>query len=269
MYKLQPVFQSLLILILSSFLLTTHAASKSDQAKEKRWESQIVDSLLVGEDIKLKANGVEFLGLYAEPATEYSKGAVIILHGIGVHPAWPDVIEPLRMQLPDLGWHTLSLQMPVLNNDFKEEQYSPLFLEVPARIKAGIKYLKNKGIKNIILSGHSLGSVMASYYVSSQNDPDVKILAIIGSGIGMPKKPHMNNLKNFKSIKNTFIVDVYGSEDRKPVLSAVKARTPIGNKLHKDHYQQLKIKGANHFYHGKNNDLINGLNRELTKIIKQ
>lgn len=269
MNKLQTVFQPLLILVLSSFLLTTQAASKSDVAKEKRWEAQIVDSLIVGEDIKLNANGEAFLGLYAEPSTDYSKGAVIILHGIGVHPAWPDVIEPLRMQLPDLGWHTLSLQMPVLNNEAKEEQYSPLFLEVPARVKAGIKYLKNKGIKNIVLSGHSMGSVMASYYMSSQNDPDVKVLAIIGSGEGMPQKLHMNNLKNFKNIKNTFIVDVYGSEDRKVVLGAVKTRTPIGNKIHKGHYQQLKIKGANHFYHGKQNELVNGLNRQLTKIIKQ
>jgi len=269
MKNTQKTFQSLLILILSSFLLTAHAASKSDLAKEKRWEAQIVDSLMVGEGIKLKANGVDFLGLYAEPATSYSKGAVIILHGIGAHPAWPDVIEPLRMQLPDLGWHTLSLQMPILNNEAKAEQYSPLFPEVPARIKAGIKFLKEKGIHNIVLSGHSMGAVMAGYYLSIQHDPDVKVLAILGNDIGMPNKPHMNSIKNFKMIKNVDVVDVYGSEDTKSVLATIKTRSPIGNKLHKGHYQQLKINGANHFYHGKQNDLVNGLNVQLTKIIKQ
>jgi len=268
MKKTQSVFQSLLIFILSSVLLTAHAASKSDLAKEKRWKDQIVDSLMVGEDIKLKADGVEFLGLYAEPATDYSKGAVIILHGIGVHPAWPDVIEPLRTELPDLGWHTLSLQMPVLNNEAKEEEYGPLYLEVPARIQAGIEFLKRKGIRNIVLTGHSTGATMASYYLSTKNDPTVKVFAILSLGFGMPKITNMNSLKNFKKIKNVRIIDVYGSEDRKPVLDAITVRSPLGKKIHKGQYQKLKIEGANHFYNGKQNELINELNVRLTKIMK-
>ena len=59
----------------------------------------------------------------------------------------------------------------------------------------------------------SMGAVMAGYYLSIQHDPDVKVLAIIGNDIGMPKKSYMNSLKNFKMIKNVDIVDVYGSED--------------------------------------------------------
>ncbi len=263
------VFQLLLIFILSSVLLTVQAASKSDLAKEKRWENQIVDSLMVGEDIKLKADGVEFLGLYAEPATDYSKGAVIILHGIGVHPAWPDVIEPLRTELPDLGWHTLSLQMPVLNNEAKEEEYSPLYQEVPARIQAGIEFLKRKGIRNIVLLGHSTGVTMASYYLSTKNDPTVKVFAMLSGGFGMPKVTNMDSLKHFKKIKNVRIIDVYGSEDLKPVLEAIIVRNPLGNKIHQGHYQQLKIEGANHFYNGKQDELVNGLNVRLTKIMKQ
>ena len=268
MKKAQLVFQSLLIFILSSVLLTANAASKSDLAKEKRWKDQIVDSLMVGEDIKLKADGVEFLGLYAEPATDYSKGAVIILHGIGVHPAWPDVIEPLRTELPDLGWHTLSLQMPVLNNEAKEEEYSPLYLEVPARIQAGIEFLKRKGIRNIVLIGHSTGATMASYYLSTKNDPTVKVFAMLSGGFGMPKVTNMDSLEHFKKIKNVRIIDVYGSEDRKPVLEAIIVRNPLGKKMHQGHYQQLKIEDANHFYNGKQNELVNRLNIRLTKIMK-
>lgn len=268
MIKFSPILQSFLILMLSSVLLTTQAASKSDLAKEKRWEAQIVDSLIVGEDIKLKANDVEFLGLYAEPATDNSKGAVIILHGVGVHPAWPDVIEPLRMQLPDHGWHTLSLQMPVLGNEAKEPEYSSLFPEVPARINAAIAFLKNKGIKNIVLSGHSMGALMASYYLSTQKAPSIKAFVSVSGGFGLPQAPFMDSMKNFKKIKNINIIDIFGSEDIKRVLKSIKTRNAIGNKNHKGHYQQLIIKGANHFYLGKQDDLVNGLNKRLTKIVK-
>jgi hypothetical protein len=84
------IFRLFLILLLTAWVFPSLAASKSDRAKEKRWEEQIVDSLLVGEAVKLKAGDTTFLALYAEPATDRTKGAVILLHGIGAHPAWPD-----------------------------------------------------------------------------------------------------------------------------------------------------------------------------------
>ncbi len=84
----------------------------------------------------------------------------------------------------------------------------------------------------------------------------------------MPKVTNMDSLKHFKKIKNVRIIDVYGSEDRKPVLEAIIVRTPLGKKIHKGQYQQLKIEGANHFYNGKQNELINGVNVLLTKIMK-
>lgn len=151
------LYQSLICFFLSLFLVTANAASKSDLAKEKRWEKQIVPSILVGEDIRLKADGTNFLALYAEPTTDQVKGAVILIHGNGVHPAWPDVVEPLRMQLPDNGWHTLSLQMPVLNNEAKDTDYPPLFPEVLVRIQAGVDFLKTNGIHNIVLAAIVVG----------------------------------------------------------------------------------------------------------------
>ena len=95
--------QSVLAVLLVIGLSASHAASKSDLYKEKRWESQIVDSLLVGEAVKLREHDTEFLGLFAEANSGDAKGAVILLHGRGAHPAWPDVIEPLRMELPEHG----------------------------------------------------------------------------------------------------------------------------------------------------------------------
>lgn len=261
-------YPQLLVLLLAICAVTAQAASISDLAKEKRWENQITDSLIVGESVKFKANNVEFLGLYTEPATDYDKGAVIILHGIGIHPAWPEVIDPLRMELPDLGWHTLSLQMPILKNGAKPEEYNPLFPEVPARIKAGISFLKNKGIKNIIISGHSMGAVMASYYLSTQNDPSIKTFVILSGDMGMPHQSYMNSLNHFKKIKNVNIVDIYGSDDNRRVLDTVVIRKHIGKKLFNEKYQSLMIKGANHFYRNKQNDLVNGLNIRLTKIMK-
>lgn len=258
-------FRAIAFLVLACILVSANAASQSDLAKEKRWEEQIVPSLIVGEDVHLTASGVEFLALYAEPETDKAKGAVIILHGIGVHPAWPDVIEPLRTQLTETGWHTLSLQMPVLHNEAEDTDYPPLFPEVPARIQAGVDFLKSKGIQNIVLTGHSLGVTMASTYLSNANDAVVKSFIMLGGGYGVPNDPLADSLANFKKVRNVSILDVYGSEDRKPVKEIVEKRSVLGKQLHGQRYQQLQIKGANHFYAGKETELLEGLNAWLDK----
>jgi predicted esterase len=257
----------LLLLISLLFACTASAAGKSDLAKEKRWEEQIVPSLIVGEDIRLKAQGVQFLALYAEPTTEQSKGAVILIHGRGAHPAWPDVIEPLRMQLPDYGWHTLSLQMPVLKNEAEDKDYPPLFPEVPARIQAGVEFLKSKGIRNIVISGHSTGAVMTSYYLVTKKDPAVKGFAIVSGGFGVPKDTYMDSMANFKKLKSLDILDIYGSEDRKMVLDVVSKRKMLGPKLYGNHYHGMKINGAGHFYREKSDELVHQLTSWLDKNI--
>lgn len=251
------------------FAFTANAATKSDTAKEKRWEQQIVPGILVGEDVKLTADGVEFLALYTEPSTEPQKGAVILLHGIGVHPAWPDVIEPLRTELPEHGWHTLSLQMPVLGNEAENKDYVPLFAEVPARIQAGVDYLKNKDINTIVISGHSLGSTMASYYLATASDPAVKVFAIVSGGPGVPGDARMDSLENFKKITDVTIVDVYGSEDEKSVLSAASERKRLSQGSDGDRYQAIEIEGAGHFYQGKQEELVTVLNDKLDEILAQ
>jgi pimeloyl-ACP methyl ester carboxylesterase len=249
------------------FVFTASADSKSDVAKEKRWEEQIVPSIMVGEDVKLAAQDGEFLALYTEAATEQQKGAVILLHGIGVHPAWPDVIEPLRMELPEHGWHTLSLQMPILGNEAENRDYAPLFPEVPDRIQAGVDFLKSKGIGTIVISGHSLGATMGSYYLASKSDPSVAVFAIISGGPGVPGDTRMDSLENFRKIRNVAILDVYGSEDQQSVLEAASERRKLAQNSEHSRYQELEIDGAGHFYQGKQEELVAELSDRLDKSL--
>ncbi len=256
-----------LVFLLFLAVFTADAASRSDLAKEKRWEEQIVPSIIVGEAVTLTAEDVAFLALYAEPMTEQAKGAVILLHGIGVHPAWPDVIEPLRMELPDYGWHTLSLQMPVLGNEAADKDYAPLFPEVPARIQAGVNFLKSKGIRNIVLAGHSLGSTMGSYYLATKNDPAVKVFAIVSGGPGVPGDARMDSLANFRRITDVAILDVHGSEDHEYVLDAARQRKSLSPDIQGSSYQELEIDGAGHFYQNRQEELVSGLSSGLDKIL--
>lgn len=260
------LFRLIALFAATTAIASAYAATKSDLAKEKRWEEQIVPSMLVGDDVHISADGVSFLGLYTEPDTEDAKGAVILIHGRGAHPAWPEVIEPLRVHLSELGWHTLSLQMPVLGNEATDVDYAPLFSEVPGRIQAGVDFLKDKGIDNIVLAGHSFGAAMASYYVASRHDPAVKTFAILSGGPGHEGDPSADMFNNFRQVDGVIVLDVFGSEDRKPIFEAVDKRRAFAGTQDMSSYQAFPIQGADHFYRGKEQELANTLNGRLAGI---
>ena len=254
--KLMKAPWLVLLLLCCVPVAVANAASKSDRAKEKRWESQIVDSLMVGEAVKLAADGVEFLGLYAESHTDSSKGGVIIMHGIGVHPAWPDVVEPLRMNLPDLGWHTLSIQMPVLENEAEGKDYIPLLDEAPARVAAAVKFLQDRDIAPVMLVAHSLGASMAAYYLSQQPQPDVKAAILIGLGsLSDDDDSKFNSLNMLKHI-NVPVMDLYGANDLENVIKTAAKRKQVMAGVPKKKFLQKKVDGANHFFLGKESVLI-------------
>ena len=240
----------LLVPVIALMSMPVQAASQSDRAKEKRWEQQIVPDLMVGNAVTLNAAGVNFLGLYTPPTNGESKGAVIILHGNGVHPAWPEVIEPLRTQLPDHGWHTLSLQMPILPNGAVDKDYVPLFPEVPARIQAGVDFLKKKGIKHIVLTGHSLGTTMATYYIAEARDPVVDSLVLISGGPGVITDKRMNEVANLGRVRSVSVLDMYGTEDFPYVVDSVIKRQTLDFKRNGSRYEKVAVKGADHFYRG-------------------
>jgi len=59
---------------------------------------------------------VSVLALEQKPRMPQAQGAVLILHDKEQHADWPYLIRPLRMSLPDAGWHTLSVNLPYENS---------------------------------------------------------------------------------------------------------------------------------------------------------
>lgn len=108
---------SLCLLCLLVVLTPPATASSSDIAKERRWAEQVEDGLLDGDVVWLDdGKGHEFLGVLTEGDADSGR-AVLLVHGIGVHPNWPDVIYPLRAGLLEAGITSLSIQMPILANE--------------------------------------------------------------------------------------------------------------------------------------------------------
>lgn len=78
------------------------------------------------EQQKLQAGADSFLALWKPANAADPKGAVIIIPGAGETVDWPQAIGPLRRQLPDAQWGSLSITLP----DLQSEAIAPRVAEV-------------------------------------------------------------------------------------------------------------------------------------------
>lgn len=255
------------LLLAVTLVFSVHA---SDTAKEQRWANQVVEFLIDGEPQWLEAGEQKFLGIYTPATGPYTKGAVILLHGGGAHPDWPQVIQPLRTQLPGTGWATLALQMPVLQSGASNEAYVPLFKEVPARIEAGLNFLSQQGVSNVILLGYSLGSNMATDYLARYRDPRVKGFVGIGM-VGNPQPAEYQVLDNVAALLQVKVpvLDVYGSQTVTEILQSVDRRAFAVYQTGNDHSRQIEISGANHFFQGYEDELLQSIASWITMLVNQ
>lgn len=218
------------------------AQTLPDYAKEKRWAEQIEDGLMDGDAVWIKANSHEFMSIYT-PSESDTKKTAIVVHGLGVHPDWHQIIQPLRVALTTQGYNTLSIQMPVLDNSAHSGDYQAVFPQADQRIRSAVEYLNQQDLVADVLIAHSLGSVMSTHYLANNQHPFKRFV-----GVGMPS----GNV-DYLSKLSLPILDLYGDQDIESVLSSVKARAQASK--NNAGYTQ-KVVGADHFFNDKDQVLI-------------
>ena len=228
-------------------------ATNSDVAKEKRWAEQVIDGLLDGDEIWLDDGaGHEFLGILTEGDTGSGR-AVILVHGIGVHPNWPDVIYPLREALLENEITSLSIQMPILPNEAEDSEYSKLYPEVPGRLQSAVDLLKDSGYAKIDIVAHSLGARMATYYLSQESTDGVNSAVLIGMG-NSSSGSWPESIDALARLRVP-VLDLYGGKDLDTVLNTVQDRANSGKKNESGIYRQTRVADANHFFQGHEDEL--------------
>jgi len=252
----------LLVLILMSGSLAA-----SDLAREQRIAQEIEDSILIGYPIRLKAKALEFLAIHTESSSARLFGGAIILHGRGANPNWNDVVRPLRSELPESGWETLSIQLPVAAPDAPEGSYQALIPEAFPRIAVAIEFFQQREVENIVLVGHSLGARMGLEYLANESSKDISTLVAVGLSANR-QKPATGTLLALQKVKLP-ILDIFGSQDIPPVLLTVNARAIEARRADNSNYRQLEIPGADHFFRGLDASLVQRVRAWLQRVISE
>ncbi len=234
------------------------ALPAQDLERERRLASEIVDSIMDGEALTLHAKDTardtKFLAIYTASEEMPAQGAAIVLHGRGFHPDWAEVVRPLRTVLPEHGWHTLSLQMPVLEKDAKYYDYVPIFPAAFPRIAAGIAFLREQGISRIVIIAHSCSVHMTMAYIEAFGDGEIDAFVGIGMGAtdyGQPMK------KPFPLDRMTVpVLDVFGSDDFPAVVREAPERAAAAGAAGNARSSQVMVEGADHYFRDKDDELI-------------
>jgi pimeloyl-ACP methyl ester carboxylesterase len=221
--------------------LVSHFAFAADYAREQKWADEVVPGVVVGDPVYLEqADGHKFLTLFT-PVKD-ARAALVIVHGMGVNPDW-GLIGALRSQLPDHGYTTLSIQMPVLANDAKGADYPATFPEAVQRLSVAVDFLKAKGYTKIGLVSHSMGSRMSGVYMNGKPDAAIKTWVAIG----------MSDSAAYRGV-TVPMLDLYGENDLPAVLKSAHARKAALQG--KADSKQVMVAHADHFFNDMDDKLV-------------
>ena len=225
----------------------------SNRDREDRLVEEIEANLFDGELISLMPGADAFTAVQMASQTDTTRGGVILLHGRGFHADWPENIGPLRVGLSEAGWHTLSLQLPVLEKSAKYFDYLPVLPEVLPRIDAALAHFKAANISPIVLLAHSCGAHMAMLWMEQYADQGIDAFVGIGMGATDYQQP-MRHPFPFASLKVP-VLDLYGELDYPAVHRLAPERLQLinhgGNPLSK----QITAPGADHYF-SDNSELL-------------
>jgi len=175
--------------------------------------------------------------------------ALILAHGRGKYPDWL-VVNPLRHAVQkQLGFHSLSLQLP--NGDIGWREYADEFPDAYQRIEQGVARLQQLGVRKIYLMGHSMGARMASAFIA--NHPNSPIDGLIVAGCRNNGGAPLDCKLNLQTISIP-VLDIWGTSS----VADVKAGAER-NELRSDNYQQVAIEGADHVFDGKEDEMLKAM----------
>lgn len=263
-------------------LVTLHASVAAMPQVEQALRNSPALAAEQAQVVELNDGEEAFIALYQRAEQDDEAGTVVILHDRGGHPAWPEVVTPLRLGLPRYGWSVLAPQLPPVPDDREiavrpGEALASWRDNTRRRIATAIAHLRGQGIQHIVLAGYGQGADAALDYL--RRTPEHRIAALVSIS-PYPLTPPSQAAQNPQFQFPVNSLDLYGERDLPAVrrhtarraLAARRAglistrpptyRLPAdasAGKPPKPTYRRLRISGADHGFLGFEEPLLKHL----------
>ena len=224
-----------------------------DYARETSLNYQSESTSLDAEFRTLLSNkGEKFNLLYHED--ESKDQAILLLHGRGLYPNEPLVMNPL-IDMLNQEYNIYSIQLPVLKKNATYSEYVKLFGYSDSRIKKTLNYIELTSSKIIVIA-HSCGAHMLSSFLKKHQNKIDKVILISAGAVDKDQTP----LPYYDySLFDGQILNILGDKDH----NSVKLFTEYILSLNIKDFQNIIISDADHYYKGKISSLAMQVNKWL------
>ncbi len=229
----------LLSLPLLSGLYTVHCGA--EQNRETIIAQHLIDQVNDAQLVWLEADKESFLNLFNAAWDGEHTTALILLHGMGQHPDWPKLIQPLRLELAGVGLPVLSMQLPLLSPQRPAAAYSTTTPDIGKRLDAGYHWLRQRGHTRIFLVGHGFGALSALHALTRKQTPGGKFSGLVMLGIGEYPylSPRIRQYRLLEKLRQPTL-DIYFDPARHPTseralqrrLAIRKGGNPVFQQIH-------------------------------------
>lgn len=218
----------------------------ADAYRERMIARHLAVPLTSSESLWLDSGQGKFPGIYTDFPAGSRLGGIILLHDLEANPDWPAVISPLRRSLPDKGWPTLSIQLPLLTPGVPPDTRAlqEIHDEGMGRVKAAIDYFISRGIYNISLIGHGMGATVISAYLAGQLPENhaiyIKSFVAISPRLseGLPQRYQLEHLLRQAKLP---VLDVVSSQESPPDSAHTRSRRAAAQTAKNTGYRQLAL----------------------------
>lgn len=235
-------------------VISASVVAAAPEEYEQSLSEKLAQSRKPGEVVWLSGGSGKFLSLFEPAHAGDRRRAALILHGLGGHLDWWDVIAPLRSGLPEKGWATLSIQLPVVAPGEPWALQGRALSQAGARITAALAWLEHREFRTVVLVGYGFGGALSAQYLADRKP------ALDGFvGISMQAPPYLQGAVDLLGSLEKIavpVMDVYGSLDSDEVLSQADDRRLAFRKNRDRPHQQVILEGADHLYTGLSSALI-------------
>ena len=224
-----------------------------DYARETSLNYQSESTSFDSEFTTLLSNkGEKFKLLYHED--ESKDQAILLLHGRGLYPNEPLVMNPL-IEILNKEYNVYSIQLPVLKKNATYSEYVKLFSYSDSRIKKTLNYIETTSSKVIVIA-HSCGAHMLSSFLKKYQNKIHKVILISAGAVDKDQTP----LPYYDySLFDGQILNILGDKDH----NSVKHFAEYILSLNIKNFQNIIISDADHYYKGKISSLATQVNKWL------
>jgi len=224
-----------------------------DYARETSLNYQSESTSFDSEFTTLLSNkGEKFNLLYHED--ESKDQAILLLHGRGLYPNEPLVMNPL-IEILNKEYNVYSIQLPVLKKNATYSEYVKLFSYSDSRIKKTLNYIETTSSKIIVIA-HSCGAHMLSSFLKKYQNKIHKVILISAGAVDKDQMP----LPYYDySLFDGQILNILGDKDH----NSVKHFAEYILSLNIKNFQNIIISDAGHYYKGKISSLATQVNKWL------